>query len=44
MKRTLTLAILCFLLGVVEIIYKNGAWGLLLIALAGVFLVAGETK
>jgi hypothetical protein len=34
---------LCFLLGAVEIIYKNGFWGLLLIAIGVFCLVAGQT-
>jgi hypothetical protein len=44
MKLSRTIAILAFLLGAVEITYKNGFWGLLLIAFGVLCLVASETK
>jgi hypothetical protein len=44
MKMSPTIAILAFLLGAAEIIYKNGFWGLLLIAFGVLCLVVSETK
>jgi hypothetical protein len=44
MKTPLTMAVLSFLLGAVEIMYKNGFWGILLIAFGVACIVVSETR